>query len=387
MREKINLVLTITAILTISGCGTDDNGNGQVEATPDNKAPNSFSLLTVSNEAKDVGLKPTLTWNAATDPENDPVTYDLVFDNNTSPETIIASNLDETEFTFSTSLQFPQTFYWKVIANDNNGNSTESRVFSFTTIDLFSQTTDVLSGLSGPLGLVLNGNDLYVAEVDGNKVSKIDVSATNPNPSDVITGLFTFRLAISGNELYISQPQANLISKTDISATTPTTTPVILGTNGPSGLAFDGNDLYVAASDVNEIIKLDISTTSPAPMDVTIIDCCLRPDELLLNGNDLYIALRNGNKIIKLDISATTPTLIDVATGLSTPSGLALFGNTLYIAEYDGNKISKIDISTNTTTVTDVVTGLSGPRGLALDGNELYIAEYDGNKISKIQVK
>ncbi|AWH72691.1 hypothetical protein DCS32_00440 [Dokdonia sp. Dokd-P16] len=387
MKKNLNLLLVIAAILTIFGCGSDESSNEEMTITPVNSAPNSFSLLTVSNEAVNVALKPTLTWNASIDLDNDPVTYDLILDNNPSPNTVIASNLIETEFTLSDPLEFPQIFYWKVIAKDNNGNSTESGIFSFTTIDLFSQTTDVVTGLSNPAGLVFDGNDLYVAEVGANKVSKINVQATNPDATDVLTGLFTFRLAISGNELYISQPQANLISKTDITATTPTVTPVVSGTNGASGLAFDVNDLYVTAPDANEINKLDISIANPTLENVTILDCCVRPDELLLNGNDLYIALRTANKIIKLDISTTPPTSIDVATGLSNPAGLALDGNTLYIAEYNGNKISKIDITSTTTTVTDVITGLSGPRGLALNGNQLFIAEYNGNKISKIYVQ
>lgn len=387
MRKNINCVLTIAIILTLSGCGINDDENGEVITTPDNRPPNSFSLLTVSSGADGVELKPTLVWEVATDPDNDPVTYDLVMDNNTSPNTLIASNLDETEFTFNSSIQSSEVYYWKVIAKDNHGKSTESSIFSFTTIDLYSQTTDVITGLSGPRGIVLDGDDLYIAEVDGNKVSKINVSASNPSATDVVTGLYTFRLALSGNQLYISQPQANLISKIDNLATTPTVAPVMTGINGPSGLAFDENDLYVAESDIDKIIKLDISATSPNATDVSEIGFISRPDGLLLNGNDLYIALRTGNKVSKIDISATTPMLIDVATGLSGPNALALDGNTLYIAEYDGNKVSKIDISSTTTTVTDVVTGLSGPGGLAFNGNVLYIAEYIGNKISKIHVQ
>ena len=134
MKKNINFVLAIAIILIISSCGSDND-----DITLDNRPPNSFSLLTVGDGAADVDLKPRLTWSVATDPDDDPVTYDLVLDNNINPNTVIASNLSETEFTFSVSIQFSEVFYWKVIAKDNNGNSTESSVFSFTTIDLFSQ--------------------------------------------------------------------------------------------------------------------------------------------------------------------------------------------------------------------------------------------------------
>ncbi|WP_143099070.1 hypothetical protein [Maribacter stanieri] len=369
----------------ISSCGGDNVDNEEVIVTPTNQAPNTFLLLTVNDQSKNIDLKPTLTWDASTDPDNDPISYDLLLDNNSNPNTIIASNIEGTKFTFDSFLQSEEVYYWKVIANDGNGNSTESSVFSFTTIDLFT-ITDVTTDLLSPVGLAFNGDDLYYSEVDGYKVSKVNVSEENPIATDVLTELITGRLAFSGSELYISQPQANLLSKTDISVATPIISPVILGSNGPTALAFNGNELYVAAPDVNKIRKLNISSTTPAFIDVLQLEFGPRPDGLLLNGNDLYIALRVGNKIVKIDISEKEPVLINVATGLSGPTALALDGDILYIAEYEGNKISKIDVSSNSTTVTDVKSGLSGPRELALYGNELYIAEYDGNRISKINV-
>ncbi|SFR76972.1 DNA-binding beta-propeller fold protein YncE [Maribacter stanieri] len=385
MRKNIIFFIITAKFLLISSCGGDNVDNEEVIVTPTNQAPNTFLLLTVNDQSKNIDLKPTLTWDASTDPDNDPISYDLLLDNNSNPNTIIASNIEGTKFTFDSFLQSEEVYYWKVIANDGNGNSTESSVFSFTTIDLFT-ITDVTTDLLSPVGLAFNGDDLYYSEVDGYKVSKVNVSEENPIATDVLTELITGRLAFSGSELYISQPQANLLSKTDISVATPIISPVILGSNGPTALAFNGNELYVAAPDVNKIRKLNISSTTPAFIDVLQLEFGPRPDGLLLNGNDLYIALRVGNKIVKIDISEKEPVLINVATGLSGPTALALDGDILYIAEYEGNKISKIDVSSNSTTVTDVKSGLSGPRELALYGNELYIAEYDGNRISKINV-
>ena len=75
--------------------------------------------------------------------------------------------------------------------------------------------TDVVTGLNGPDGLAFNENDLYVAEYTGNKISKIDITATTPTATDVVTGL-----------------------------------------NGPIGLAFNGNDLYVSEYNGNKFLKL-----------------------------------------------------------------------------------------------------------------------------------
>lgn len=49
-------------------------------------------------------------------------------------------------------------------------------ILFFVCIKINAQTTDVVTGVNVPQGIVLNGNELYIAEKDGNKVSKIDIT-------------------------------------------------------------------------------------------------------------------------------------------------------------------------------------------------------------------
>ena len=51
--------------------------------------------------------------------------------------------------------------------------------FFLALINIKAQTvTTVATGLSGPVGIALDGNDLYIAEFNGNKISKNQT----PNP-------------------------------------------------------------------------------------------------------------------------------------------------------------------------------------------------------------
>ena len=188
MRKNLNFLIITATILVISGCGGDNIENEEVIIPPTNQAPYTFLLLTVNDESKDIDLKPTLTWDVSTDPDNDPVSYDLVLDNNSSPQTIIASDLEDTKFTFDYFLQSEEVYYWKVIANDGNGNFTESSVFSFTTIDLFS-ITDIVTDLLSPAGLAFDGDDLYYSEVDGYKVSKINPIIVDSSSLRIFKGI------------------------------------------------------------------------------------------------------------------------------------------------------------------------------------------------------
>jgi len=160
--------------------------------------------------------------------------------------------------------------------------------------------------LNGPDGLALNGNDLYISEYYGDKISKIDITATLPT------------IAVD----------------------------VIAGIDGADGMVFNGNDLYVAAYWENKIYKIDITDITPTAVEVVVsgID---RPDGIILNGNDLYIAEGGNSKISKIDTTASTPTTaIDFVTGLSGPSGILLNGDDLYVTEFFSDRVSKVDITT-----------------------------------------
>ena len=141
VKEKTHQLILIVLTLLAFGCKKDDDG-GSEPLPIENKAPNEFTLSTVANGATDVDLKPSLTWSMATDPDNDPITYEVLLDTNPNPTTTIIASTGKTSYEFATALQFSTNFYWQVIAKDNAGNSTKSDIFNFTTKDIFSQVTD-----------------------------------------------------------------------------------------------------------------------------------------------------------------------------------------------------------------------------------------------------
>ena len=147
--------------------------------------------------------------------------------------------------------------------------------------------TDVITGLSGPQGLVLNGNDLYFVESDSGEISKIDITAATTTKTNVISGLSgPISLLLNGNDLYIAEVNANKISKIDISETTPTTTDVVTGINFPSSIAINGNSLYISARIDGKIIKFTLESMS-------INDVLMNNNEINLypNPSDNYIKL------------------------------------------------------------------------------------------------
>ncbi len=142
--KKIQLILSSILILAAIACSKEDSQFTPIEGTepptktppvetPINVEPSAFNLLNVPNAEDSVELLPTFSWEAAVDPEGDSVSYDLYLDTAENVTTLIAENLTETNFTLGTRLNLITEYYWKVIAKDSKGASTESDVNGFVT--------------------------------------------------------------------------------------------------------------------------------------------------------------------------------------------------------------------------------------------------------------
>jgi hypothetical protein len=258
-------------------------------------------------------------------------------------------------------------------------------------LKLEAQTTDVIIG-GQPTGLLLDGNDLYIAEYGRNSIAKIDISEANPTRVLVAYNIENpISLLLNGNELYIAG--SNKISKINLNHAIPINANVVVtGLNVPTGMELNGNDLYIAEFGADKISKIDLNDATPITVDVvTGLDM---PFALKLIENELYIAEANngpingGNKISKININETTPAAVDVVTGLKRPVALELIGSDLYILEQDAYKISKIDLSQVIPNTVDVITELEHPFSFIINGNDFYISSYYFfyNRVYKVSV-
>jgi len=100
-------------------CLKDEN---QPPAQPSNPSPSDGSI----NQA----VTSQLSWTCS-DPDNDPLTYDVFF-GTSNPPAQVGSGQTGTTFNPGT-LSFNTKYYWKVIAHDDHSNTTEGPVWQFTT--------------------------------------------------------------------------------------------------------------------------------------------------------------------------------------------------------------------------------------------------------------
>ncbi|MCC5931112.1 MAG: SUMF1/EgtB/PvdO family nonheme iron enzyme [Cyclobacteriaceae bacterium] len=101
-----------------------DSDNNAPPTVPSNPIPADKSEVTVP------ALE--LKWSPSTDPEDDPISYNVFFGTDNPPVTQIASGISNVQVEIK-DLEMDRIYYWSVDAIDGFGNTTPGPAWSFTT--------------------------------------------------------------------------------------------------------------------------------------------------------------------------------------------------------------------------------------------------------------
>jgi hypothetical protein len=139
--------------------------------TEPNNAPAKPSNPAPADGADAVAVNVSLSWQAS-DPEGDPLTYDVFFGTSSNPPNVIT---DHGQTTYNLQpLQYGETYYWKIVAKDDHQNQTEGDVWSFSTAagvwnEESSPTTENLNDVwaVSPTSAFAVGNNGTILEYNG----------------------------------------------------------------------------------------------------------------------------------------------------------------------------------------------------------------------------
>ena len=121
----ISFIAFIFTLLLVSSCSKD-----KTPTEPVNSPPVLPSKPSPANNKADVSKTPILTWECS-DPDNDPLTYDIYLGTSNNP-TLVENNISQKSYIPDT-LTGNTKYYWKVVAKDNHNNTTNGEIWNFTT--------------------------------------------------------------------------------------------------------------------------------------------------------------------------------------------------------------------------------------------------------------
>ena len=101
-------------------------------ALADNVPPYEPSNPDPDDDETDVDLDANLYWTGGDPNPGDEVTYDVYF-GTTNPPSLVVSGQSNTNYDPGT-MDYETTYYWKIVAWDDHGDSTEGPVWEFTTL-------------------------------------------------------------------------------------------------------------------------------------------------------------------------------------------------------------------------------------------------------------
>ncbi len=100
-------------------------------ATTENMAPYKPNNPYPTNGSTDISATAIINWTGGDPDPDDTVNYDVYFGTNNSP-TLVTNNISDTSYNPGT-LSYSTKYYWKIVAWDNTGQSTEGALWEFTT--------------------------------------------------------------------------------------------------------------------------------------------------------------------------------------------------------------------------------------------------------------
>jgi|GEM_PF-3885065 len=110
----------------------------------ENLPPNQAKYPDPPDNATGMFTSLALAWTC-TDPEKDPLTYDVYFGTDNPPAMMVDSNLTTARDSIR-GLRDSITYYWKIVAKDNHGHTKSGSVWKFSTLLITMPHTLIYSG-------------------------------------------------------------------------------------------------------------------------------------------------------------------------------------------------------------------------------------------------
>lgn len=210
--------------------------------------------------------------------------------------------------------------------------------------------------LSAPRGMAVNGNSLYVCDV--NKVVIYNMDSLAASPLDVMLPegeACVNDIVVLGGSAYVTVTTTGNLYKLKVGYTdAPTDTLPVRWCNvpGANGIATDGERLYVASHPTGDVAGAEngiyVISDMANPQPELLVTVSGKYDGIAVSPDKKHLFVSNWEPsgIYKIDLTVTEkrPVKIELGREISGPADFTLHNDTLYIPDLPASNVVAVSL-------------------------------------------
>jgi hypothetical protein len=372
-RWRLTAVLFFLLNVTlITGCSftpfdySDDSSEMMTDFDP--QTPNTPSP---ADGAIDQNTHLYLSWRC-TDVDGDYLTYDIYFGTNPNPPFYRSSS----NYMGVSDMDCATTYYWKVTATDEHGNTSTSPVWHFRTrggLDELGNSVSIVA-----TEMIVEGDYAFLSNSgSGNGLTIVDIA--DPTAPQIASTLFSgtpvYGLCLRGQYAFLAGGGSDL-RVVDIGNPSG---PMVIGslslTGTPRGVAVMGSYAYLTSTSGAYIINIS-DPANPLQAGLYTSDRALRLIKAF--GSHLIVSYGDDISILRINASDSTSLQMGGAHAISGIPQQFLAAGDLVCVVGDDYYAHFFDFSSGDGQLEYSLYFPGAYPGFAVDGNEVYVANYYG---------
>jgi len=252
--------------------------------------------------------------------------------------------------------------------SENKKKKQEATIWKFS--------KEIPLGNISPIGIVAQGNFLWLSDVANNRIVKIDIDGTMIESFDGFQR--PMHIAIQEDKIYVPEYTSDtvkIIENGNISTYSLNEQPDAIG-----GVEVYGEWLAVADFYNHRIILQKDNKVSIIGKEGHNDSELYYPTDVAIKNDLIYVADAYNNRVQVFDFKGGYVRMIGWNENIKVAIGVKVTDTQVIIADFEGNRILIYDLNGNLLQI--ILDKFNQPTDIEIVGNKMYVVNYKGSSIS-----
>ena len=226
-----------------------------------------------------------------------------------------------------------------------------------------------------PIGLAIEGNDLWIADGDNNRVVHLNLEGEINNSYEGFER--PMHIAVKDGSVYIPEYGADQVVKFD--GKNKTALVIKDSLDAPAGVSLWESEYAIVDFYNHRILYFNGTETIAFGSEGKTDGLFYYPTDVQLTKNEIFVADAYNNRVQVFDKKGQFLRIIGSNEKMNATTGLGVFENELFVTDFENDRVLIYDLEGNLQQIIDE--GLDKPTDVFVDKNLLYIANYKGKNL------